>query len=177
MKKLIVLMLSLTLFLCGCGSVDFEGGGDSGKPIKKMMEAALDCNGEDYLAAFPPQMVKDYNEKQVTAVWFEQATMTDWLKKQKESYSFSYGKDIEIDVEVIKLTEVSMSDVEDMNPDPYTYVSYVTAANTSKVCAVSLEYSIEGSVGEEECTKVIYTVLQDGKWYVHPIHAFDSFGQ
>ncbi len=176
MKKLLVLILAMAACLCGCGDVDFEGGNDSTLPIEDMMIAALDCNGSDYLDAFPPQMSSDYESKQVCLVWFGLESMDDWLSEQKKAYTESYGDDLEIEAEVIKAEECSVQDVESMNPDPYTYISYVTASNTEKVCAVTLEYTIGGEKSEEEYTKVIYTVKQGGKWYVHPIHAFDSFG-
>ncbi len=175
MKRISILIIALALLLCSCSAVDFDGGNASTKPIEKMMKAALACDGEDYLAAFPPEMTAEYEEKQVYAVWFSFGSMKEWLSAQKEKYTEYYGADLEIEAEVVKTVKCTVADVEDMNPDPYTYVSYVTKSNTESVCAVTVEYTIEGDSGEEDITKVIYTVKQGGKWYVHPIHAFDSF--
>ncbi len=176
MKKIVFLILALAMLLCGCGNVDFEGSAEEAAPIEKMMNAALECDGDGYLSVFPPQMTADYEEKKVFAVWFGLEDARQWLSSRKEEYEEAFGKDITIEAEVVGVKDYTPHDVEDMNPDPYTYVSYVTSANTQGVCAVTVKYTIGGDSGSINLTKVIYTVNQGGKWYVHPIHAFDSFG-
>ncbi len=176
MKRLTAIILLLTLLLCSCSDVDIDDGDAETECITAAMEAALAADGNAYFKAFPPQMKKDYDERQAIAVFFGVETMSDWLKGQVDIYNETYGGDLKIDGEVDKIEELTVQDVEDMNPDPYTYVSYVTEDNTEGVCAVTVSYDFEGNKTENKFTKVIVVVKQGGKWYVHPIHAFDSFG-
>ncbi len=176
MKKLLTLVLSLCALLCSCSNVDIDDGEKRSEPIEAIMEAALDADGDAYLKQFPPQMKKDYDERQAIAVFFGVKSMSEWLSQQRELYKQSYGNGLQIDGEVEKIEELTVAEVEDMNPDPYTYISYVTKDNTEAVCAVTLSYELEGSKTKNEFTKVIIVVKQGGKWYVHPIHAFDTFG-
>lgn len=179
MKRLAAILLLLAVLLCACGNkeeaVFIEGGAEETAALTTALTALLNGNAQDYLSAFPPEMVKDYEEQAVYAYFFGIADMGVWLEGSLAAYKAAYGSGITVKGKLTSVAAAELASLGDANLDYYTYKRYVTAENTETVLNAVFEYTIKGGDGEDNKTAQIYFVKQAGKWYLHPCFAFYSF--
>jgi len=178
MKKLLYILLVLALCLSACGSetgVSVENSTDFTTPLETALAALLEGDGDAYLKAFPPQMVKDYKEQDVYLYYYSLQDMTAWLKNNLRIYGTSYGKDFFIRGSIVETKKLEVSSLGDANLDYHTYLRYVTPENTEEVQMALFSYKIGGSESSEEKEARLYFVKQKDKWYLHPCFAFYTF--
>lgn len=178
MKKLLYILLVLSLALSACGNekgVSVENLTEAAAPLETALTALLDGDGDAYLNAFPPEMVKDYKEQDVYLYYYSLQDMTAWLKNNLRIYGASYGKDFFIRGSIVKTEKLDVSSLGDANLDYHTYMRYVMPDNTEEVQSVLFSYKIGGTEGSEEKEAKLYFVKQKGTWYLHPCFAFYTF--
>lgn len=179
MRRLTALLLLTAVLLCACGSeenaVVINGSDAEVAVLTAALTALINGNAAEYLSAFPPEMVKDYEETDVYGYFFNISDMGAWLKGSITSYKEAYGSDITVNGALTSVAETEVDKLGDANLDYYTYKRYVTVENTQAVHTATFEYTIKGENVVENKTAQIYFVKQEGKWYLHPCFAFYSF--
>lgn len=174
--------LALVLLVSACagcgdgGAARNTGGGDPVlEPLQAAFEGLLERDGDRYLSAFPPQMAADYEAGAVYRVFFGLDGMESWLELAMEANEESYGGGISVEYALLSKTDSDAGGLGEINLDYYTYKRYVSAENTESVCILELSYTIGGDAGSESKLARLYAVRQEGKWYLHPCHAFYMF--
>ena len=178
MKRLIYVLIILCLCISSCSAepaVSVENAPSFAAPLEVALKALLDGDGDAYLKAFPPEMVKDYKEQDVYLYYYSLQDMTAWLKNNLRIYGTAYGDDFYVRGSISSLEKLSVDSLGDANLDYHTFLRYVTPDNTEEVMALLFSYKIGGSEGSEAKEARLYFVKQKGVWYLHPCFAFYTF--
>lgn len=177
-SRIVALIAVTALVLTSCGKgkdFSFSGGGEGAAPVKTVLKAILDGDGEAYFSAFPPAAVADYQDMNTLKAFFYCNDIESYLDTLLGVYEENYGAGVRIKAKITAEEQVTVDAVKNGNPDYYTFKSYVTEDNTEEVCKISLELKVSGKRDSDTYTVLLYTVKQDGVWYLHPMFAFSSF--
>ncbi len=176
---LVAVLVAVLVF--GGGRLSFKGGSEKTEPIEKALEAIINCDGEGYYAAFPPEVKTTYEQLHIISDKFPgNTTMANVLDKVIGSVNnANYGEGYSLKAKVTEEKKLSVEELDkradDPNLDTETFLRFVTEENTDEVWRIDLELNYDGDDGAETKEVSVYVVKQNGTWYLHPFFIFYAF--